>query len=204
MKSLIIGIGGITNGGKSTLAKSLHEHIPNSYIVAQDTFFKDDSVVAVDSNGFKQYDVLDALHMDRMMSEVRAWQKDPASFLASRGLKPQFSRIPKAEDKVYVLIIEGFLIFNYRPLNELMDKRYFLVIPYELCKKRRCSRVYTPPDPPGYFDGHVWPMFLKNRKEMEETVTDLVYLDGMKCSEDLFSAVYEEVLLEIQKQLDAD
>lgn len=30
------------------------------------------------------------------------------------------------------------------------------------------SRVYTPPDPPGYFDGHVWPMYLKNRLEMEE------------------------------------
>lgn len=28
------------------------------------------------------------------------------------------------------------------------------------------SRVYTPPDPPGYFDGHVWPMYLKNRREM--------------------------------------
>lgn len=28
------------------------------------------------------------------------------------------------------------------------------------------SRVYTPPDPPGYFDGHVWPMYLKNRQEM--------------------------------------
>lgn len=31
------------------------------------------------------------------------------------------------------------------------------------------SRVYTPPDPPGYFDGHVWPMYLKNRREMENT-----------------------------------
>lgn len=30
------------------------------------------------------------------------------------------------------------------------------------------SRVYTPPDPPGYFDGHVWPMYLKNRNEMED------------------------------------
>lgn len=29
-------------------------------------------------------------------------------------------------------------------------------------------RVYTPPDPPGYFDGHVWPMYLKNRCEMED------------------------------------
>ncbi|XP_061116031.1 nicotinamide riboside kinase 1 isoform X2 [Conger conger] len=204
MKRLIIGIGGITNGGKSTLAKSLHEHIPNSCIVAQDAFFKDDSLVAVDSNGFKQYDDLDALRMDRMMSEIRAWQRNPESFFASRGLKPQFHKIPEAQDEVHVLIIEGFLIFNYRPLNELMNKRYFLTIPYDVCKKRRCLRVYTPPDPPGYFDGYVWPMFLKNQKEMEEIVTDLVYLDGMRVREDLFSAVYEEVTLEIQRRLDTN
>lgn len=30
-----------------------------------------------------------------------------------------------------------------------------------------------PPDPPGYFDGYVWPMYLKNRKVMEETVNDM-------------------------------
>lgn len=31
-----------------------------------------------------------------------------------------------------------------------------------------CStRTYTVPDPPGLFDGHVWPMYLKHRKEME-------------------------------------
>ena len=35
------------------------------------------------------------------------------------------------------------------------------------------SRVYTPPDPPGYFDGYVWPMYLKNRQEMESTVSGI-------------------------------
>jgi len=45
------------------------------------------------------------------------------------------------------------------------------------------SRVYTPPDPPGYFDGYVWPMYLKNRQELgsitseigKRTVKDAVY-----------------------------
>lgn len=34
-------------------------------------------------------------------------------------------------------------------------------------------RVYTPPDPPGYFDGHVWPMYLKNRSEMESMASGI-------------------------------
>ena len=29
------------------------------------------------------------------------------------------------------------------------------------------TRQYTVPDPPGLFDGHVWPMYLKHRTLME-------------------------------------
>lgn len=29
------------------------------------------------------------------------------------------------------------------------------------------TRIYTVPDDPGLFDGHVWPMYLKHRKLME-------------------------------------
>ncbi|XP_036417418.1 nicotinamide riboside kinase 1-like isoform X1 [Colossoma macropomum] len=147
---------------------------------------EDDSVVPVDSHGFKQYDTLDAIHMDRMMSKVKSWVQDPQSFMLSQGLSVQ-------ESSVFSLIVEGFLIFNYGPLNELFDKRYFLQIPYETCKLRRSSRVYVPPDPVGYFDGHVWPMYLKNRKEMENMVQDLVFLDGNQKREDLLATVYKDI-----------
>ncbi|XP_071394614.1 nicotinamide riboside kinase 1 isoform X1 [Centroberyx affinis] len=202
MKTLVVGIGGMTNGGKSTLSSSLHQQIPNSCIIAQDAFFKDDSVVPVDSNGFKQYDMLDALHMDEMMSEVDSWRRDPESFLAERGLTAERTAAP--EDKVFVLIVEGFLIFNHRPLNELMDKRYFMEIPYDVCKERRCSRVYTPHDPPGYFDGHVWPMYLKNRQQMESMVSGIVLLDGLESKEELLAAVYKDVSREIEKLREKD
>ncbi|XP_061529381.1 nicotinamide riboside kinase 1 isoform X5 [Phycodurus eques] len=172
MKTLIVGVGGMTNGGKSTLSKTLQEKIPTSCIIAQDSFFKDDSVVPVDDNGFKQYDTLDALHMDAMMSRVDAWRRDPQAFLRETGQTAE--RMTLSADHVFVLIVEGFLIFNHRPLNELMDKRYFMEIPYDICKDRRSLRVYKPPDPPGYFDGHVWPMYLKNRQKIEHTVVGIV------------------------------
>lgn len=184
----------MTNGGKSTLAAKLQQQLPRSCIIAQDTFFKDDSVVPVDSDGFKQYDLLNALHMDKMMEEIYSWCRDPRSFL------PSTCATTEARHKeVFVLIVEGFLIFNYRPLNELMNKRYFLEIPYDECKKRRCSRVYTPPDPAGYFDGHVWPMYLKNRQEMESMVQGIVLLDGLKSKAELLEYVYDDVATEIQK-----
>ncbi|XP_065132056.1 nicotinamide riboside kinase 1 isoform X1 [Paramisgurnus dabryanus] len=189
MKRVIIGIGGMTNGGKTTLSKHLQDVLPKSCVISQDNFFKDESMVAVDINGFKQFDALDALHMDRMMSDVDSWQNDPESFMTSRGLTVTSA----TSQQPNVLIVEGFLIFNHGPLNILFDKRFFLQIPYETCKQRRSSRVYVPPDPPDYFDGHVWPMYLKNRKEMEEAVNDIVFLDGTQKQEVLLSSVLADI-----------
>ncbi|KAM6944039.1 nicotinamide riboside kinase 1 isoform 1-T1 [Lycodopsis pacificus] len=203
MKTLVVGVGGVTNGGKSTLSNSLHQQIPNSCLIAQDSYFKADSVIPVDSNGFKQYDMLDALHMDTMMSEVDSWRRDPESFLRRRGLNPERTT-PPLDEEVYVLIVEGFLIFNHRPLNELFYKRYFMEIAYEVCKRRRSSRVYSPPDPPGYFDGHVWPMYLKNRQEMESMVSGILFLDGLKPKEELLADVYEDVCQEIERLKEKD
>lgn len=203
MKTVIVGVGGMTNGGKSTLAKSLHQQIPNSCIIAQDSYFKDDSVVPVDSNGYKQYDMLDALHMDQMMSDVNSWRRDPESFLRKQGLNSHQTS-SSFDEEVYVLIVEGFLIFNYRPLNELFDRSYFIQIPYDICKKRRSLRVYSPPDPPGYFDGYVWPMYLKNLRDMENMVSGIVFLDGLQSKEELLDAVYKDVSKEMQQLREKD
>ncbi|KAF3695633.1 Nicotinamide riboside kinase 1 [Channa argus] len=200
MKTLIVGVGGISNGGKSTLSKGLHQKIPNCCIIAQDSYFKDESDIPVDNNGFKQYDMLDALKMDTMMRDVASWQRDPKSFLRQRGL----SNTLRDGTEVFVLIVEGFLIFNHRPLNVLFEKRYFMEIPYHVCKIRRSSRVYSPPDPPGYFDGHVWPMYLKNRQEMEGMVSGIVFLDGLKSKEELLAAVNDDIRQEIERLREKD
>ncbi|XP_049434868.1 nicotinamide riboside kinase 1 isoform X2 [Epinephelus fuscoguttatus] len=145
--------------------------------------------------------VLDALHMDTMMSDIDSWRRDPESYLRQRGLKPES---PSVGEEVYVLIVEGFLIFNHRPLNELFCKRYFMEIPYDVCKMRRSMRVYTPPDPPGYFDGYVWPKYLRNRQEMESMVSGIVYLDGLKPKEELLAAVCNNVSQEIESLQEKD
>lgn len=191
MKKIIVGIGGMTNGGKTTIACSLKKALPNSSLINQDTFFKESADVEFGEDGFQQYDVITALDMEAMMNAVYGRMKNIAAF--------REEDIAQEYNDLGILIIEGFLLYNYKPLNDVFNQRYYISIPYEECKRRRCLRTYEPPDPPGYFDGHVWPMYLKNKKEMEEIADNIIYLDGTKSPEELFTQVYEDILREVQK-----
>lgn len=66
------------------------------------------------------FEVLDALHMDTMMSHVDSWRNNPESFLRERGLNTEPAAEPDSEE-VFVLIVEGFLIFNHRYKWETSD-----------------------------------------------------------------------------------
>nr|XP_021524922.1 nicotinamide riboside kinase 1 isoform X4 [Aotus nancymaae] len=168
MKTFIIGISGVTNGGKTTLAKNLQKHLPNCSIICQDDFFKPESEIETDKNGFLQYDVLEALNMEKMMSAISSWKENARCSVVSTNRE--------SAEEIPILIIEGFLLFNYN------------------------TRVYEPPDSPGYFDGHVWPMYLKHRQEMQDITWEVVYLDGTKSKEDLFLQVYEDLIQQLAKQ----
>lgn len=202
---LIVGITGGTCSGKSTLAQKLADHLNNKqgtiihnieigevHVIRQDDYFyKRDSVEHTWIPGWNYInrEILSALDMPRMCTDIE-------SILAVEP-SPSSSSSPPHPRK-NVLLIEGFLIFNHRTVCEWCQLRFDVRITYEECQRRRATRRYNPPNPPGYFETFIWPFYQQHLKEYEEKLTlssergdgGLIVLDGLRSKE----ALLEEAL----------
>uniref|UniRef100_A0A8D3CXI3 Uncharacterized protein n=1 Tax=Scophthalmus maximus TaxID=52904 RepID=A0A8D3CXI3_SCOMX len=84
-------------------------------------------------DGLKQCDVITSLDIDAMMSTL-------------------FARLDKLGEFEMSLGVNNTGYWILFTLNQY----YFFFIPYEKCKKRRCSNNYMVPNPLNLFDGYSW------------------------------------------------
>ncbi|XP_015126156.1 nicotinamide riboside kinase 1 isoform X2 [Diachasma alloeum] len=182
---IVIGIGGATCSGKTTLAKKLHEKFKNSVLINQDTYFRpkdDPRHVHIPELNHHNWDILESLDMNKMHSDILG--------ILSSG------EDDNNQGETKLLIMDGFLLFNYKPIFDLCDMRYFLDLSREECEWRRNRRVYDPPDVPRYFDMVVWPEYVRYKKEIEddeEVLRGITFLDGTVDNDQTFQRVFREI-----------
>lgn len=56
--------------------------------------------------------VINAIDMEAMVSTVKGWQENPVKFALSHGVS--MSPESTTEEGIHILIVEGFLIYNYK------------------------------------------------------------------------------------------
>ncbi|KAJ8708522.1 hypothetical protein PYW07_010647 [Mythimna separata] len=164
---IIIGISGVTCGGKTSLANQLKDTLTPVHVFHQDKYFyPDDSPKHVRCEGLEHnnYDILGALDMETMLADINMTIKgqDRAHLTRTEPGENKFSVLGKR-----FLIAEGFTVLNYKPIMDMCDFRYYFVLEFGECVLRRSYRLYDPPDIAGYFEQCVWPEHIKYRAEIE-------------------------------------
>jgi nicotinamide/nicotinate riboside kinase len=183
---VLIGVGGASSSGKTTIAKILHSITEGSILLHQDDFYKNDNEIPVDqASGFDNWDSPDALNFDAFIKEL--------SYIKENGdLSPQtklyenrynsdtkdqnITGIPKetintlssqinhlaTEKNLKIAFIDGFLLHHDPNIIQLFDINIFLLASYQTLKDRRFKRngYQTQEsfwvDPPGFFDKIVY------------------------------------------------
>ncbi|XP_076060275.1 nicotinamide riboside kinase 1 [Oratosquilla oratoria] len=167
MSWLVVGISGVTCGGKSTLAKGLVPHFNDmTKIIHQDDyFFPEDSPkhILVPGLNHSNWDVISSVDMEKMMRDIHTILQTKA---------------PESPHKRQILLVEGFTLYEHKELEELCDLKFFFTLNKEDCWERRRYRTYEPPDPEGYFDLCVWPMYEQHFNYVCTQVNGVTFLEG--------------------------
>lgn len=142
LKGQLIGIGGISRAGKSTLARLLDDHLVSEHketlVVAQDMY------------------VLPITEIPRIKDKVD-WEHPNSIYWSSLIHHLQYA--------IYhyeVVIFEGLFCFYHPEINRMLDHRIFVEISRMkfINRKKADLRWGSAPEPDWYID-HIWESYLR-------------------------------------------
>ncbi|CAG9862125.1 unnamed protein product [Phyllotreta striolata] len=199
---VVVGISGVTCGGKTTTAQKLHKIFPNCKIITQDDYYLDDDDPRhtwIPELNHANYDILTSLDMSKMHQDVlNILNNESLVRINHNNYKKSEENITNISRKLRtanlkLLLIEGFSIFNYEPLLPVFDLKYYFTLNKEECFDRRKGRVYDPPDVPGYFERCAWPEHLQQLKEVESKVDNVRYFSGTADPEQVLETIVKDI-----------
>ena len=137
---LVIGIAGGTGSGKTTLMKNLIAEFSDVVtVLSHDNYYKRHDDLTYEQRCQLNYDEPDALETDLMARHLEHLRRGEAidcpvyDFTVHNRSSETVRIVPKK-----VIIVEGILIFENRPLRELMDIRIFVDTDADV---RLCRRI---------------------------------------------------------------
>ena len=142
---LVIGIAGGTGSGKTTLMKNIIEKFGDVVtVLSHDNYYKRRDDLTYDQRCLINYDEPDALETDLMalhLDQLRQGQTIDCPVY-------DFTRHNRSNETVRiapknVIIVEGILIFENKPLRDLMDIKIFVDTDADVRLCRRIARDVT-------------------------------------------------------------
>ncbi|KAH9986758.1 hypothetical protein BJV74DRAFT_515444 [Russula compacta] len=162
---ILIGIGGATCSGKTTLAKHLHNILPDSFIIHQDDFAPPEATLPVHPTLGQDWDTaptaIDWPRLRAFLRTVKRIARVPDHHSSHDHLNEQravplgdglFARcqaeIAAAQREAEAVsgsrvvwgLVDGFLLYWDQEVVDTLDARVFLRVPYGVLKERRLQR----------------------------------------------------------------
>ncbi|KAL1709185.1 hypothetical protein EV121DRAFT_195359 [Schizophyllum commune] len=163
---ILVGVGGATCSGKTTLAKHLKRIIPNSVIIHQDVRISPlaQLIPIHPKYGVQDWDwpdgAIDWARMIKFLKEVKQTGRIPDDHYSHDHLNEQkdvpipeevrarwtqkFQELAEREsrqgEQLVWGLVDGFLLYWHPEVFEQLDIRFFLRVPEETLKKRRHER----------------------------------------------------------------
>lgn len=170
----IIGISGVTNGGKSTLSRMLLNELKRSAYICQDKYFhsRDSGKLEYSAElNSHNYDCIEAI-------DTEAFYKD-------------LNEILNKSDLYDFLIIDGFLLLRFENLS--FERKYFFTLSKSQCLQKRLNRNYKTVGSLDYFESLVWPTYTDYYDYCKSKHSDIIYLDGNEPIENTYNYVKTEL-----------
>lgn len=195
---VLIGVGGASCSGKTTLAKHLRKILPNSFIVHQDDFAPPQSQVPIHPiHDIQDWDAapgaIDWQRFVDFLRQVKATGVIPNSHYSHDHLNEQ-EDVPISDECAQKwaaalgsrkagtiwIIVDGFLLFWHPEVVQQLDVKILLRVPHDILEQRRKKRsgyhtaVQSDPegsfwqDPPLYWDQIVYPAYVDAHQHLFE------------------------------------
>ena len=143
MKTIIIGIGGGTGSGKTSLAKGILAEYGEGEVavIEQDSYYKDLSHIIYEERAGQNYDHPDSIDIDLFESHLQ-------QLLDGREIEiPTYDfsthvRMDKTTPirQHHVIVVEGILVLHYPQLRKLFTIKIFVDTPADIRFIRRLTR----------------------------------------------------------------
>lgn len=128
MEVMVIGIAGGTGSGKTTLTKKLKERFgPDVSVIYHDNYYKRHDGMTYEERSKLNYDHPDAFDTDRLVRDLITLRMGesiqcPVYDYTIHNRSDQTVEVKPTR----VVIVEGILIFENKPLRDLMDIKIFV------------------------------------------------------------------------------
>ena len=142
-RPLVIGIGGGTGAGKTTIAQAITRGLPVGAVVylQHDSYYRDRPDLTLEERAALNFDHPDSLETELLVRHVDAlcagYGVDQPSYdFKTHRRRPETGRVEPAP----VLVVEGILIFADLELVQRLDVKLFVDTPADIRVLRRIRR----------------------------------------------------------------